>query len=153
QLQLLVENFEALLRNVIGHDVVDGDLQMIQTRAVEALNAVGRQQISVGDHAGNDAVPPYARDHLVELGMEHRLPAGDGDDGRAQLSQAIDAAKHGFERHRLGVVVVFVAVGAGQVASPHGNNVHIHGVIGRDQSFSDHANFAGAQVNLFPRPA
>jgi len=39
-LELLVENFEALLRDVVGIDVVDRDLQPFEAGAIQALNAV-----------------------------------------------------------------------------------------------------------------
>ena len=54
-LQLLVEHLEALLRHVVGHDVVDRDLQVIEPGVVQALDALRHQQVAVGDHAGDHA--------------------------------------------------------------------------------------------------
>ena len=56
ELELLVEHFEAFLRDFVGLGVVDADLQVFKAGAIEALDAVGHQQIAVGDHAGDDAV-------------------------------------------------------------------------------------------------
>jgi hypothetical protein len=65
QLQLLIKNFEALLRYLIRHDVVDTDLQIVEPGIVQFFDAVGRQQITVGDQtcqggvfadAGNDVI-------------------------------------------------------------------------------------------------
>ena len=67
QLQFLVENFKALFRNVVGHDVVDGNLHVFETGAIEALDAVGGEQISVGYHAGHGAAPADARDQRIEI--------------------------------------------------------------------------------------
>ena len=41
QLQFLVEHLQALLRDVVGHDVVDRDLQVFEAGAIEPLDAVG----------------------------------------------------------------------------------------------------------------
>ena len=43
QFELAVENFQAFLRDVVGIDVVDGDLQPLESGAVEALNPFGDQ--------------------------------------------------------------------------------------------------------------
>src|SRR5579863_6666787 len=55
-LQFLVENFQALLRNIVGIDVVDGNLQPLESGAIQALDAFGDEQVSVGDKPGNHAV-------------------------------------------------------------------------------------------------
>jgi len=72
--QFLVEHFEALLGNVVGHDVVDGDLQVIEPRAVEALDALGGEQVAVGDHAGDHAVAANARDDQIQSGCSSGSP-------------------------------------------------------------------------------
>ena len=91
QLELLVEHLEALLRNFIGHDVVDGDLQVFEPGVIEALDAVGDQQIAVGDHAGDHAAAANARDHQVEIGVQQWFAARDGDDGGAEVGQVVQA--------------------------------------------------------------
>ena len=40
-LQAFVQSLQAFLRDVIGHDVIDGDLHMFQTSVVESVDAVG----------------------------------------------------------------------------------------------------------------
>ncbi len=147
QLQLFVEHLEALLRNIVGHDVVDRNLQVVEPGVVQALDAVGHQQISVGDHAGDHAAAADARDDQVQIGVEQRFAAADGDDVGAQIGQAVEPLVHGLDGHGLRDIVVFVAVAAGQVAAAHGNHVRQHGVIRRSQSLEDHAPFADAPVN------
>ena len=46
-LQFLVENFEALFRNVVGGDVINRNLQPFEAGAVEAFDALGNEKISV----------------------------------------------------------------------------------------------------------
>ena len=46
---------------------------------------------AVGDEPGQHAAIADAADDGVELGMHHRLAAGDGHDAGAQLAQAVDA--------------------------------------------------------------
>ena len=65
QLKLLVQNFQALLRNVVGLYVVDADLQVFEAGAVQAFDAVGHQQIAIGDHPGHDSVFSNPRDDGV----------------------------------------------------------------------------------------
>ena len=62
ELELLVEDLEALLRDFVGLEVVDGDLQVVEAGAVEALDALGHEQVAVGDHAGHAAVVADAGD-------------------------------------------------------------------------------------------
>ncbi len=90
-LQFLVENFQALLRDLIRLHVVDGNLHVIESGAVQPRDAVRHQQIAVGDHAGDAAVVADAGDDLVELGMQQRLAAGDGDDAGSKPRQMVDA--------------------------------------------------------------
>ena len=77
QLQLLVEHLQALLRNLVRHDVVDRDLQVLEAGAIQPLDPLGGQQVAVGDHAGDHAVLAHARDDLVQIGMQQRLAAAD----------------------------------------------------------------------------
>src|SRR5271154_2110263 len=101
ELQLLVEDLEALLGDLVGLDVNDRDLHVIESGLVEALDAVGHEEVAVGDHSGNAAVMADASDYLVELGMSERLAAGDGDDAGSEAGAGGDAVKHLVERHRL----------------------------------------------------
>ncbi len=63
------------------------------------------------------------RDDLVQIRVQQRFAAGDRDDGGAEASQVVDASQHLVERHGIRKVVVFVAVGAGEVAAAHRHNV------------------------------
>ena len=139
KLQLLVENLEAFLGDVVGLDVVDADLEKLEAGTVETLDAVGGEEIAVGDDSGDDAVVADAADDFVEIGMEERLASADGDDRGAERAQAIDAGLHFFERHGLGEVVELVAVRAGKVAAAHGDDVRQQRVFGREQRFGNHA--------------
>jgi len=71
--QFLVENFEALLGGLVRQDVVDADLQVIETRVVQAFDPLPAQQVSVRDEPRERPVPPDAADDGVELWMEQRL--------------------------------------------------------------------------------
>ena len=93
-LQLLVERLEALLRDLVGHDVVDRDLQVLEPGVVEPLDALFAEIEAVGDEPRQHAAVAGAADDGVEVRVHHRLAAGDGDDAGAQLAEPIDAAKH-----------------------------------------------------------
>ena len=146
QLQLAVEHLQALLRNLVRHDVVDGDLQVLEAGAVEPLDALGGEQVAVGDHAGDHAVAADAGDDQVQVGMQQRLAAADGDDAGAQVGQPVEPLVHVVERHGLGMIVVLVAVGAGKIAAAHGNDVRQHRMAGGGQPLGDHPDFPRAPV-------
>ena len=93
---------------------------MVQAGAVKSFNPLDIEQIAVGDHAGDGAGAAHAADDVVEIGVGERLAARDADHGGSQASQVVDAPVHFLERHRRRNLVVLVAVGAGEVAEPHG---------------------------------
>ena len=132
--------------NFVGHRVVDADLQVFEPRAIQPLDALGRQQVAVRDDPREDSVPAHARDDLVELRMQQRLAAADRHDRRAHLRQAIDPPKHFSKFHRLREIVEFVAIRAGQIASPDRNDVHQQRMPRRDQPFHHAVQFAHTRV-------
>ena len=146
-LQLLVERLEALLRDLVGRDVVDRDLQILEPGLVEPLDALGAEVEAVGDEPGQHAAVADAADDGVELGVHHRLAAGDGDDAGAQLAELVDAAQHLRERHRVRGLVVLVAVGAGEVAAAHGNDLRQDGMRRVEQTPRDHSHFTNGAGN------
>ena len=148
--QFLVEHLEALLGNVVGHDVIDGDLQVLEPGAVEALDALGGEQVPIGDQAGDHAVAANARQDGVQVRVQQRLAAADGDDGGPKIGQAVQPLTHHLQRHRLGMVVVFVAVGARQIAAAHGNDVRHDGMVRGGQPLGDHPNLTDAPVQAAP---
>src|SRR5579864_6132406 len=123
QLQLLVEHLQTFFRDFIRHRVVDADLQEFEAGAIEALDSVGSQQISIGDHPGNHPAVADAADDVVKLGMKQRLAAADRNHGSAERREAVNAAEHLLQRHRLREIVEFVAIGAGEIAAADGNDV------------------------------
>src|SRR5580692_5506660 len=74
-LELFVEHLKALLRNVVRLDVIDRNLQMIKPGFVQALDALGGQQVAVSDHARHESAAAHDADHIVELRMQQRLAA------------------------------------------------------------------------------
>src|SRR5580700_2124673 len=67
--------------------------------------------------------------------MKKRLAAADGDDGGSHGPQAVDPLEHFFGRNGIRNVVEFVAIGAGQVAAPRGDDVRQQRMaLGRESS-------------------
>ena len=110
QLQLFIKHFQAFLRDVIGRDIVDRNLQPLEPRLVKALNAFCHQQIAVGDQSRDHATLADAVNDVIEFGMQERLAAADRDDRCAQVRELVDPLEHGLDRHGLRKVVVLVAV-------------------------------------------
>src|SRR5579864_7535344 len=138
QLQFSVENFQTLLGDFVGIDVVDRDLQPFQAGTVEALDTLGDQEVSVCDQAGDHDVRPDAANHIVEFGMHERFASRDGDDGSSESTQLVDAAVHLVDWHRFGEIVKLVAVSTGQVAAAHGNDVCQERVVGGCEGTHSH---------------
>jgi len=94
-----------------------------------------------------------AADDVVELGMGERLAAGDGDDAGSQATQMVDALDHLSERHRLGDLVIFVAIAAGEVAESRRHDLRHYGVAGKGERAAHHQHFSYLPRRRFPAPA
>jgi hypothetical protein len=92
-LELLVEQAQALLRHLVRLDVVDADLQEVEAGGVRAPRSASHQEVAVGDQAGHHAAARM-RDQHVEVRVQHRLAAAEGDDRRAELGRACRSALH-----------------------------------------------------------
>ena len=132
-LQLLVQQPEALLRHVVGLDVVDADLQEIETGRVQLLDALRDEEVAVRDEAGHHPAPADVPDERVELGMEHRLAAAEGDHRRAERRELVYTTFHQRGRHGRRHLVVLVAVAAVDVAAADRDDLHEERVGGVDQ--------------------
>src|SRR5581483_2930763 len=134
QLKLSVEDLQALLRDLVRHDVVDRDLQPLQTGPAEALNPFNREQVSIGNEACDHSAIANAANDAVQLRMEQRLASADSDDRGAQVRQLVHTAVHILQRHGLGKVIELVAVLASEIAAAHRNEVRQQRMIGSEQS-------------------
>ena len=141
-LQFLVEHFETLFRHFIRLDVVDGDLHVVKTGAIEALDAIGHQQIAIGNHTGDAAMMPDPSDDLLQFRMQQGLATRNGNDAGAEAGQIINSAKHFRQGNRFGDIVELVAIGAGEVATPHGHDVRHVGMARRGQGMTNRGQFA-----------
>ena len=97
-LELLIEDFEALLGDFVGFEIVDRNLHVVEAGLVQALDALDVEQVAIGDHAGDGAGAAHADDDVVKLWVGKGLTAGDTDHGGAEAPQVIDAADHLVER-------------------------------------------------------
>ena len=69
-LKLSIQNFKAFFRDIVRHDVIDADLEVVETRIVQALDALGREQISVCDQAGQGGISSNTANDVIEVRME-----------------------------------------------------------------------------------
>jgi len=81
---------------------------VLEPGAVEALDALGGEQVAIGDHAGDRAVAANARDDRVQVRVQQRLAAADVTMWFPVRPSGEAAGPHHLERHGLGMVVVFV---------------------------------------------
>ena len=89
-----------------------------------------------------------AADDNVEIGMQRRLAPAERDYGGAQIGQTIDPSQHCFKRNERGSLVVFVAVGAIQVAAPDRHDLRQNRVRCRLHGAHEHARLADLSVSL-----
>ena len=113
---------------------------------IQPLDALLVQQKSVRDHSGNHPAAPDVPDDVVQVRVQQRFAPADGDDRTAHVRQEIQALLHLVQRHRRREIVVFIAIGAGQVASPSRDDMHEEGMLRGNQRLRDRAHFAHARV-------
>jgi hypothetical protein len=124
----------------------------LTTGAVEALDAVGGEQVAVGDETGDCAVAADAANELVELGVQQGLAAADGDNRGTETAEVVDALEHDFGVNRAGGVVVFVTVGASEIAAADGDDVRHDGVAGVSGAPGEHSDLAQPALQRRPVP-
>src|SRR5262245_12773267 len=146
QTKFLIQDLEAFLRAVVRGDVVDADLKIIESRPVQPLYAFGGEQIAVGDQRSDDVMTANSLDQSFQLGVKQRLAAAEGDGQRPELGEPVYATRHLFNWHRFGRLVVFVAIGAGEIASANGDDLRQYRAIRRLQRRRDHPRLAIAAV-------
>src|ERR1044072_216583 len=96
---------------------------MVEAGAVQALDALGGEQITVRDHAGDHAALADVSDDSVQISVQQRLPTRNGNDSRTAAGKSVEALKHGLERDRLREIIKLVTIRAGKVTAPHRNDV------------------------------
>src|SRR5215475_3740335 len=84
QTEFLIQDLEAFHRDVVGGDVVDADLQVIESSLVQPLYALAGEQIAVGDQRGDDVGAADALDQGFQFGVEQWFAAAEGDGQRSE---------------------------------------------------------------------
>jgi len=141
-----VKHAQALFRDVVGRNVVDADLQIVQSGAIEGPDPIRGQEQTVGDQSRDRAAVANSSNDRIEIRMQRRLAAAQRDDSCAKIGQAIDPPQHGFEWHGGRMFVVFIAIGAIQVAAPDGHDLCQNRVRGRLHGAHEHARLAELEV-------
>jgi hypothetical protein len=103
---------------------------VVQASLVQALDAVGGEQVSIGDHARDRTVLPHAADDLVEFRVEQGFAAADRDNGSSKLAELVDPLVKRLDGYRLADVVVLVAILARQITAAHRDDVRHDGMVG-----------------------
>src|SRR5437763_1283636 len=93
-------------------------------------------------------IPDLAEDAFLPAIQRLYGAAADRDDGGFQVCQSVDAPDHFIRWHRRRKIVVFVTVGASQIAFACGNDVSQNDVLGGSQSTNNHLGFSPPQLEL-----
>ncbi len=93
-LKSFIKDFQAFCRNGIRLHVVNADLQVLKTGAVQPVNPVWSQQVPVGDEGSDHAVSADTANHFIQFRMQQRFTPAEGNDRCAESCKKIDAALH-----------------------------------------------------------
>src|SRR5438270_5195955 len=115
-LEFFVEHIQALLRDLIGTHIVDADLKMIESGAVQKFDACGSKQIAIGDQGRDAAVTANPLNNSIQVWVQKGFATAYGNDGSSKFRKAIYAPQNIDGCNRFREIVVLVAVSARQVA-------------------------------------
>src|SRR4051812_41160618 len=85
-LKFSIQHLEALFRDLVGHDVVDRDLHVVEPGTVEPFDPIGGKQVTVSDQAGKRAALVHRCNDIVEVRMKKRFAAAESDNAGAEIS-------------------------------------------------------------------
>ena len=119
---------------------------MVQTRAIQLLNAVLVQQEAVRNHPHQTAMLANPRNQAIEIGVQKRFAAAERNDAGPESRQHIDPPQHLIHRDGFREIVVFIAVCAGEIAAPGRNNMSQHRMVRGTNTVEEHAPFAQAAI-------
>src|SRR5215471_8427113 len=130
-LEFSVEHLQAFLGDFVRPDIVDADLKVVESGAVQSPDALRSKQVSIGDERRDRAAMANAVDNLIEIGMEQGLATANGDDRCAELRKAVDAAQHEFGRDRVRDIIELIAITTGKIAAADRHDVGHDGMPAR----------------------
>ena len=131
--QLLIKHAQALTRHLVRLNVVNTNLQIVESRFVQSFDSFGREVIAIGDQAGDHSMRADVMNDVVELRMHHGLAARNRDNRGSERSQLVYATLDQLDRHWRRGVVILVAIAASQIAPAHGDQVGQHRMARGDQ--------------------
>jgi len=70
QLQFFIQHLQAFFGDIVRHYVINTDLKMFKPGAIQPLNALGGEQVAVGDQARESTVLSHPGDDVVKLGVQ-----------------------------------------------------------------------------------
>jgi len=132
--------------------IVDTDLQVFKPSAIQSFYPVRSQQVSVGNERHYDVVTADAANHFIQFRVQQRLTTAEGNDSGAKSRKKIDTAQHHFGQHWIGSFVVFVAIGAREIATADRDDVGKDGMMPRFDRTRKHPRLtiAALERSQFP---
>ncbi len=124
--QFLIQHTQTLARHFIGLNVVDTDLQILQTGFVETFNTVRSEIVTIRDQARDHSTHAYVVNDLIELRMHHRFATGNGDDRSSQIPEFVETTFDYVEIDWFRIMVVLVAITTRQITTPHRDEMGQH---------------------------
>src|SRR5215831_9666738 len=65
-LQLLVQDFQTLVRHIVRLEVIDADLQMLESCLIQRLDFLWREQVAIRNDSGDHPMMPDALNQLFD---------------------------------------------------------------------------------------
>ena len=84
--KFLIEHAQTLAGDFVRLNVVDADLEIFEAGFVQSFDTLGSEVVTIRDQSRDHSPNANVVNDLIEFGVHHRLPAGDCDDRRSQVS-------------------------------------------------------------------
>src|SRR2546423_15194578 len=85
--QFLIEDAQALSRNLVRLDVIDTNLQVFKTSIVQPLDSIRRKVITIRNQSRDNSTRTNVADDVVKLRVHHRLGAGNRNEPWIRVAQ------------------------------------------------------------------
>src|SRR5258708_34746404 len=108
------------------------------------------EEVAVDEHAGEHAAAANGGYDCVEIGEQQRFATGEREDVSAEVGQTVHAVDHDVGGDGRRVVVVLVAIGAGEIAAANGDDVRHDGMDGPHRAARDRTEFPQTERETFP---
>src|SRR6185503_1423019 len=89
--EFLIQHAQTLARHLIGLDVINTNLEILETGFVQPFDTFGREVVAVRNQTRDHAAKADVVNDVVQLWMHHRLTTGDSNDRSAKIGELVES--------------------------------------------------------------